>query len=94
MSRHSSSFAPQGPNGAGALYGGGSGGYAGSVASASTGTGFGGVRAKGEGVEEHLARLRNVSKALMQQLNVGAAAPELVLQGIAVYAHTHAHTHI
>ena len=39
-------------------------------------------RAQGEGIEAEIARLKHVSKALMQQLNVGAATPDLVLQGL------------
>ena len=39
------------------------------------------MRKERGGIEDEIARLKHVSKALMQQLNIGAAAPDLVLQG-------------
>ena len=39
------------------------------------------VLAKQEGIKEQLKRLKNVSRALMQQLNIGSAASDFVQQG-------------
>ena len=38
-------------------------------------------KAKKDRIEDHLLRLRDVSKALMHQLNIGAASPDIVVQG-------------
>ena len=47
---------------------------------AGSGMKFGG-KAKKDRIEDHLLRLRDVSKALMHQLNIGAASPDVVVQG-------------